>query len=162
MAEIAGQYGFSVDESWLKIPGLYYSYGVCEDDQSFPQDPLGAAYDHHNKAVTLTSRASYTAQTCPYTVQPDGCECTGDNYALGADEKAKHGQDYGRWCAAWEDGLYTDGSACVVLALLAALTCVFPSCLILCALSALSMSLVSQSVGHWQCARDPPTQVPTD
>lgn len=36
-----------------------------------------------------------------------GCECTGENAALGAAELAKHGADYGKWCAAWEDGMCT-------------------------------------------------------
>lgn len=112
--EIADKYGFTVDASWLNVDGLMYSYGACEDDQSFPKDPKDAKYDSNNKAVTLTSYAAYTAKTCPYTLQPDGCECTGNNDALGAAEKAKHGVDYGKWCAAWEDGKVTDGVADVV------------------------------------------------
>ena len=112
--QIANQYGFTVDPSWLDIEGLWYSYGVCESDQSFPQDPKGSPYDHTNHAVTLTSTAAYTESTCPYKVQPTGCECTGNNNALGYDEKLLHGQDYGRWCAAWEDGLVTSGPATTV------------------------------------------------
>jgi len=112
--QIANQYGFTVNPSWLDIEGLWYSYGVCESDQSFPQDPKGSPYDHTNHAVTLTSTAAYTESTCPYKVQPTGCECTGNNNALGYDEKLLHGQDYGRWCAAWEDGLVTSGPATTV------------------------------------------------
>ena len=100
--DVARDYGISVNPSWLNVPGLYYSYGACEDDQSFPQDPLGAGYDGLNSAVSLESYASFTHATCPYTVEPDGCECLGNNDALGDEEKAKHGQDYGKWCAAWE------------------------------------------------------------
>ena len=33
-----------------------------------------------------------------------GCECTGDNRLLGKDNIDFHGQDYGKWCAGWEDG----------------------------------------------------------
>ena len=33
--------------------------------------------------MTLVSYAAYTAKTCPFTAQPDGCECTGNNDALG-------------------------------------------------------------------------------
>ena len=73
--QIANQYGFTVNPSWLDIEGLWYSYGVCESDQSFPQDPKGSPYDHTNHAVTLTSTAAYTESTCPYKVQPTGCEC---------------------------------------------------------------------------------------
>ena len=112
--EVADKYGITVDPSWLNVSGLYYSYGACEDDQSYPKDPKDAKYDKDNKAVTLTSYASYTAKTCPYTLQPDGCECIGDNSALGAAELAKHGADYGKWCAAWEDGWVTAGTADVV------------------------------------------------
>lgn len=54
--------------------------------------------------VTLSSYAAYTQETCPYRVQPTGCECIGSNDALGEYERARHGQDYGKWCAAWEDG----------------------------------------------------------
>ena len=77
-----------MDASWLNVDGLYYSYGACEDDQSFPKDPKDAKYDSNNKAVTLTSYAAYTAKSCPYSSQPDGSEYTGNNDALGAAEKA--------------------------------------------------------------------------
>ena len=71
-------------------------------------------YDKDNSAVTLTSYATYTAKTCPYTVPAHGCECLGNNDALkyeadgitllAKNEKsaANHGEDYGKWCAAWE------------------------------------------------------------
>lgn len=91
-------------KSWLNIPGLYYSYGACEDDQTFPKADEGDLYDEKNTMVTLSSYAAYTKDTCPYRVQPTGCECIGSNDALGEYEKARHGQDYGKWCAAWEDG----------------------------------------------------------
>ena len=94
---------------------MYYSYEACEDDQTFPKDPnSGAGYNSDNKAVTMQSFATYTRETCPYTLQPDGCECLGNNDALGDHEKTRHGQDYGKWCAAWEDGLVTAGDAATV------------------------------------------------
>ena len=34
-----------------------------------------------------------------------GCECSGNNAALGAVELAKRGASYGTYCAAWEDGV---------------------------------------------------------
>merc|ERR1712216_986178 len=40
----------------------------------------------------------------------EGCECTGDNSALGVVELAKHGPGYGKWCAAWEDSKCTPGA----------------------------------------------------
>ena len=49
--EIQEQYGISADPSWLNVPGLYYSYGACEDDQSFPKEPKDAKYDKDNKGV---------------------------------------------------------------------------------------------------------------
>ena len=39
-----------------------------------------------------------------------GCECTGDNAALNTTELNKHGADYGKWCAAWEDSKCTAGA----------------------------------------------------
>jgi uncharacterized ParB-like nuclease family protein len=102
--------GIDVLESWLDIPGLYYSYGACEDDQTFPKATKEDLYNEDNDAVTLSSYASYTAETCPYRAQPTGCECIGSNDALGRDQKAMHGEDYGKWCAAWEDGLFANTS----------------------------------------------------
>jgi hypothetical protein len=52
----------------IRIDGLYYSYAVCEDDQSYPKAYSGAPYDPLlNDAVKNKSYAAYTAQTCPYT-----------------------------------------------------------------------------------------------
>ena len=55
---------------------------ACEDDQSFPKQSPMAVYDDKNLAVTLNSYATYTAQTCPYTVEANGCACLGNNDAL--------------------------------------------------------------------------------
>ena len=89
-------------KSWLNIDGFYYSYQACEDSISFPKAKIEDVYDAENAAVTLTSYAAYTQDTCPYKVQPTGCECIGSNDALGQYERDRHGQDYGKWCAAWE------------------------------------------------------------
>jgi len=96
------KYKLTVAPSWLNVPGLYYSYDACQDDQSFPE------------AMSYTvakngSYAHYTAATCPFKAMATGCECTGDNTNLGADNIKNHGADYGKWCAAWEDGKITKG-----------------------------------------------------
>jgi len=109
--------GLEVKKSWLNIDGLYYSYQACEDSISFPKAKIQDVYDAENAAVTLTSYAAYTQDTCPYKVQPTGCECIGSNDALGQYERDRHGQDYGKWCAAWEDGVIATGTANAVKAL---------------------------------------------
>ena len=96
------KYKLDVKPSWLNVPGLYFSYGACQDDQSYP------------KAMSYTaakngSYAHYTAATCPFKAMATGCECTGDNTKLGAAELKNHGADYGKWCASWEDGKITKG-----------------------------------------------------
>ena len=72
-------------------------------------------------AVALTSYAKYTAETCPYKAQPNECECWNNNDALdfgaypGPEANVTwrdfHGADYGKWCAAWEDGKRTPGAS---------------------------------------------------
>ena len=104
------KYDLDVEKSWLGVEGLYYSYSACEDDQSFPKAFPAAGYNKDNSAVTVKSYASYTAKTCPYTVEPHGCECLGDNSILGQQLKNDHGAHYGKWCAAWEDGKQTAGT----------------------------------------------------
>ena len=37
-----------------------------------------------------------------------GCECTGDNAALGKDFLRTSGRNYGKWCAPWDDGYCSD------------------------------------------------------
>ena len=74
-SEIQEKYDLAVEKSWLDVDGLLYSYEVCEDDQSFPKASPVSVYDDQNSAVTLNSYATYTAQTCPYTVPAHGCEC---------------------------------------------------------------------------------------
>ena len=37
-----------------------------------------------------------------------GCECTGDNAALGKDYLRILGRNYGKWCAPWDDGYCSD------------------------------------------------------
>ena len=60
----------------------------------------------HAQNNTNTTAGNYTTTPGPATAVQlmPGCECTGDNSGLGAAELAKHGADYGKWCAAWEDG----------------------------------------------------------
>ena len=93
---IQTQYDLDVLPSWLDVTpekaaaepaaqvkgGLYYSYAVCEDDQSFPKSDPGALYNNLNTAVTLVSFSKYTEKTCPYKVEPTGCECWNNNDAL--------------------------------------------------------------------------------
>ena len=68
-------HGIDVARSWATTADIYYSYGACAD----------------------TQYATYTEDTCPYRSTMPGCECSGDNSALGAVELAKHGADYGKW-----------------------------------------------------------------
>jgi hypothetical protein len=117
--------GIDVEKSWLNIEGLHYSYGACEDSFTFPKAKIDDSYDAENAAVTLTSYATYSKDTCPYKVQPTGCECIGSNDALGDYERARHGQDYGKWCAAWEVSLalpYSPTRCCCRLVRLHTLT----------------------------------------
>ena len=81
----ATAHGIDVARSWATTAEIYYSYGACSDAQY----------------------TAYTDDTCPYRSTMPGCECTGDNAALGAVELAKHGVHYGKYCAAWEDGKCT-------------------------------------------------------
>ena len=194
----AAKYGIEVKESWLKIPGLNYSYSACGYDQfnaekdpkyldqaasdatmdgsfpkSFPDEMTASNFCRHAGASACTgenadttgitsqcwshmksycaavgandracthdcdnvnftaanpetmvdpkcklalgmpcakSYATYTSSTCPYKVQPTGCECIGENAGLGTANLQKFGQDYGKWCAAWEDGKITPGA----------------------------------------------------
>jgi hypothetical protein len=89
----AAAHGIDVARSWATTAEIYYSYGACSDSQY----------------------AAYTDDTCPYRSTMPGCECTGDNAALGAVELAKHGTNYGKWCAAWEDGKCTPGATAASL-----------------------------------------------
>ena len=76
-------------------------------------------------AVTLTSYAKYTAATCPYRAQPNECECWNNNDALdfgaypgpsaSVTWREFHGADYGKWCAAWEDGKTTPDTTSAVV-----------------------------------------------
>eukprot|EP00287_Rhodomonas_sp_CCMP768_P015628 CAMPEP_0196757772 /NCGR_PEP_ID=MMETSP1091-20130531/103838_1 /TAXON_ID=302021 /ORGANISM="Rhodomonas sp., Strain CCMP768" /LENGTH=684 /DNA_ID=CAMNT_0042106557 /DNA_START=104 /DNA_END=2156 /DNA_ORIENTATION=+ len=90
----------SVKNSWVN-PALKYSYGVCSDDYSKPTPTLGG------RSGWLADFSQYKAAECPYKPTIDGCECLGDNSALGEEILALHGEDYGKWCAAWEDGKCT-------------------------------------------------------
>ena len=87
------KYDLDVEASWLNVPGLYYSYAACPDDQTFPQ---AMSYTTAKNGTT----AQYTAATCPFNSMATGCECTGDNAALGAEPLKDHGADYGKWCVA--------------------------------------------------------------
>jgi len=127
--DLQRKYDLDVVLSWLATDAnsmpLYYSYATCEDDQSFPKASLGALYDKNNDAVTLKSYSKYTSLTCPYKVEPTGCECWNNNDALdrgsysehssGLKWRQFHGADYGKWCASWEDGKTTPGDSATVL-----------------------------------------------
>mmetsp|Transcript_89831 Transcript_89831/g.131510 ORF Transcript_89831/g.131510 Transcript_89831/m.131510 type:complete len:355 (-) Transcript_89831:107-1171(-) len=93
----AEAYGISIYQSWTDAE-LYYSYDLCPDSYSKPSkyiytpDIDYSQFQHHE---------------CPYVVTAHGCECTGNNSALGQNEIEIHGEDYGKWCAAWEDDVCT-------------------------------------------------------
>ena len=86
------QYGITIGESWTKTD-LWFSYGACPDPFSGPK----------GVGMEDVSYSTYSEETCPYTGKADpelsGCECTGDNKALGEVEMAAHGSNYGKWCA---------------------------------------------------------------
>lgn len=84
------KYKTTAKASWLNVPGLYYSYDACQDDQTAP-----AAMSY--TVAKNGSYATYTGTSCPFKVMPTGCECTGDNAKLGAEELKNHGADYGKW-----------------------------------------------------------------
>ena len=91
----AQEYGIDVLKSWTEKE-IWYSYDVCPDPYS---KPTTFTYE-----PATTNYAQLNMSQCPYVVTAPGCECTGQNANLGADMLAKHGADYGKWCAAWEDG----------------------------------------------------------
>uniref|UniRef100_A0A7S1MZ60 Uncharacterized protein n=1 Tax=Hemiselmis andersenii TaxID=464988 RepID=A0A7S1MZ60_HEMAN len=91
----AEEYGITVAKSWTEKE-IWYSYDVCPDSYSKP-----TKFEY----TPAKNYEQYNMSQCPYVVTAPGCECTGNNDALGAEEKAKHGTNYGKWCAAWEDGM---------------------------------------------------------
>lgn len=93
-----------VKNSWVTAE-LKYSYGACADFSSKPT-PRG-------KSGWLADWAYYESADCPWRAKVEGCECIGDNSGLGEEELALRGEDYGKWCAAWDDGKCTDESAII-------------------------------------------------
>lgn len=92
--EKAAEHGITLEPSWLGVD-LQFSYNACPDPYSSP-----SKYEFEEG----TNYASFNHSQCPYVVTAPGCECMGSNSGLGADEIAFHGKNYGKWCAAWEDG----------------------------------------------------------
>lgn len=93
--EKATEHGITVDKSWTELD-LWFSYDVCPDSYSSP-----SKYEFKEP----TNYEQFNMSQCPYVVTAPGCECTGQNSVLGAGELKFHGANYGKWCAAWEDGM---------------------------------------------------------
>jgi len=55
--------------------------------------------------ISLVMVAKSAGQDRTAAQMMPGCECSGNNAALGAVELAKRGSSYGTYCAAWEDGV---------------------------------------------------------
>ena len=90
--EIQDKHSFSVNSSLLNIPGLYYSYGACADDQTYPQN---IDYSLPVSEPANISYAHYTKETCPYNGQGLGSgfgAAKGPRFALGTAEMSVQAQ----------------------------------------------------------------------
>ena len=79
--EVQEEYGITASPSWLNVPGLYYSYGACKDDQSGPANmPFDVRFAYLKADA---SYATYTAATCPYIADPAPLEVDDDKHVNG-------------------------------------------------------------------------------
>ena len=60
-ADIQKKYGLKVEKSWLNVTDLFYSYEVCQDDQTAPKN-----VDYERSKPIDKSYAHFTRETCPY------------------------------------------------------------------------------------------------